>query len=71
MRDSDTTTTPAAAGPDDRLTQAEAGRLAGVSRQHVHRLLREGRLRDVGIRGAPRVSRAELLARYPHAGREN
>src|SRR4051812_39844851 len=48
--------------PADWVSQAEAARLRGVSRQAIAKLVRHGRLTSVVIGGHTLVSRAEVLA---------
>jgi hypothetical protein len=42
------------------LTLAEASQLSGFSAEHLSRLVRDGRLANVGRKGAPRVRRGDL-----------
>jgi excisionase family DNA binding protein len=55
---------------DDLISQAEAARLRGVSRQAIRKLVEAGRLGIVAIGGKTFVRRSEVLAYVPHqAGR--
>lgn len=49
------------AEPSDWISQAEAAKLRGVTRQAVSKLIRQGRLRTFEIGGHVLVSRAEVL----------
>lgn len=51
--------------PADWVSQAEAAKLRGVTRQAIAKLVREGRLSVLVIGGRPLVSRAEVLAFEP------
>jgi excisionase family DNA binding protein len=51
----------------DWISQAEAARLHGVSRQAISKLIRAGRLKTLSIGGHVLVSRAEILAYRPRA----
>ena len=53
---------------DESLTLAQAAARSGYSADHIARLVREGRLENVGRRGAPRVRAGDLPAR-PHPRR--
>jgi len=54
----------------DWVSQSEAARLRGVSRQAISKLVRNGRLTSIVIGGHTLVSRAEVLAFQPRsAGR--
>lgn len=56
--------------PADWISQAEAARLRGVTRQAIAKLVRNGRLRTMEVGGRVLVSRADVLAFEPHpAGR--
>jgi excisionase family DNA binding protein len=48
--------------PSEWISQAEAARLHGVSRQAISKLIRSGRLRTFEIGGHVLVSRADILA---------
>lgn len=48
---------------DQPLTYAKAAQESGYSVDHIGRLVREGKLRNVGRKGAPRVLASELLTR--------
>lgn len=52
--------------PADWISQAEAARLRGVSRQAIGKLVREGRLRTLEIGGRKLVHRAEVLGFKRH-----
>ncbi len=63
---------------DERLTLTEAAARSGYSADHVARLVRDGRLPNVGRHGAPRVRAGDLpsrpgpaspsrIARLPHS----
>lgn len=45
---------------DHALTLAEASRLSGYSTAHLGRLVREGRLENLGNRNAPRIRTSDL-----------
>lgn len=47
-------------GDDETLTYAQAAALSRYSVDHIGRLVRDGKLRDVGRKGAPRVLASEL-----------
>ena len=51
---------------DERLTLREASARSGYSADHVGRLLRNGKLRNVGHLGSPRVRAGDLPHRLPH-----
>ena len=56
--------------PADWISQAEASRLRGVSRQAIAKLVSNGRLRTLEVGGRAFVSRADVLAFEPNpAGR--
>ena len=56
--------------PADWISQAEASRLRGVSRQAIAKLVTNGRLSALEVGGRVFVSRAEVLAFEPNpAGR--
>ena len=56
--------------PTEWISQAEASRLRGVSRQAISKLVSNGRLRTVEVGGRIFVSRADVLAFEPNpAGR--
>jgi hypothetical protein len=44
----------------EQLTLSEAAAESGFSEEHLGRLVREGKLPNVGRRGAPRIRRADL-----------
>jgi len=44
----------------ERLTIAQAAQESGYSRDHLSRLLADGRLENVGNDGAPRIRRSDL-----------
>ena len=48
--------------PSDWISQAEAARLRGVSRQAIAKLIRNGRLRSTIIGGRVLVSRADVVS---------
>ena len=48
------------------LSQAEAARLRGVSRQAIAKLVRKGRLRTLEVGGHILVSRTDVLNFEPH-----
>jgi hypothetical protein len=45
---------------DSIITLAQAAAASGYSADHLSREVREGRLRNVGRKGAPRIRRADL-----------
>jgi hypothetical protein len=45
---------------DERLTLAEASGRSGYSQDHLSRLMRKGKLRNAGRRGAPRIRAGDL-----------
>lgn len=56
--------------PSDWISQAEAAKLRGVSRQAIAKLVRSGRLTSFVIGGHILVRRADILAFQPRpAGR--
>ncbi|MBA2243957.1 MAG: helix-turn-helix domain-containing protein [Gemmatimonadetes bacterium] len=55
----------AAISPPDWISQAQAARLRGVSRQAISKLVRQGRLQSLVIGGHTLVSRAEVLSFRP------
>jgi len=56
--------------PDDWVSQAEAARLRGVTRQAIARLIKKGRLQVWSVGGRALVRRAEIEAFKPEpAGR--
>ena len=56
--------------PAEWISQAEASRLRGVSRQAIAKLVTNGRLRTLEFGGRVFVSRADVLAFEPNpAGR--
>ena len=52
---------------DQPVTLAEASRLSGYSPDHLARLVRQGRIRNVGRKGAPRVLVGDLPRRPPRS----
>jgi excisionase family DNA binding protein len=46
--------------PDDWISQAEAARLKGVSRQAIWKLIKKGRLRNIHIGGHTLVFRKDI-----------
>jgi len=50
-------------GSDQSLTYTKAAQQSGYSADHIGRLVREGKLRNVGRKGAPRVLSSELPRR--------
>jgi hypothetical protein len=52
---------------EDGVTLAEAERLGGYSADHLSRLVREGRLTNVGRKYAPRIRRADVPVKPGHA----
>jgi excisionase family DNA binding protein len=46
---------------DDLISQAEAARLRGVSRQAISNLVRDGKLKTYEVAGRPLLSRKEVL----------
>lgn len=50
----------AAADTCEPLTYAKAAKLSGYSDDHIGRLVRDGKLKNVGRKGAPRVLASEL-----------
>ena len=56
--------------PAEWISQAEASRVRGVSRQAIAKLVSNGRLRTLTVGGRALVSRADVLAFEPNpAGR--
>jgi excisionase family DNA binding protein len=56
--------------PSEWISQVEAARLRGVSRQAISKLVRKGRLKSIVVGGHTLVCRAEVLSFRPHgAGR--
>ena len=56
--------------PDDWITQAEAARLRGVTRQAIHRLVRRGKITTLEVGGVVLVKRVEVETFRPgSAGR--
>ena len=56
--------------PNDWVSQAEAARMRGVSRQAIARLVKKGRLRAYAVGGRALVLRSEIEAFTPEpAGR--
>lgn len=53
---------------DDIISQSEAARLRGVSREAIRNLIDRGRLRGVTIGGRLCVYRSEVLAFEPDKG---
>jgi len=53
----------AALTPDDWISQAEAARLRGVSRQAIARLIKKGRFQVLTIAGKTLLKRSEV-AKY-------
>lgn len=53
----------AASNGDDELTLSDASALSGYSSDHLSRLIREGKLENLGRKGAPRIRRADLPIR--------
>lgn len=51
----------------DWISQAEAARLRGTSRQAISKLVRKGRLRSIVIGGHTFVNRAEIVSFRPQA----
>lgn len=51
----------------DWISQAEAARLRGISRQAISKLVRKGRLKSIVIGGHTLVHRAEVLSFHPRA----
>ena len=51
----------------DWISQAEAARLRGISRQAISKLVRKGRLKSIVIGGHTLVNRAEILSFRPRA----
>ena len=46
--------------PEDWVTQAEAARIRKVSRQAIHKLVRDGRLRTIDFGGIALVSKLDV-----------
>jgi hypothetical protein len=57
------------AAGDESLTLAQASDRCGYSTDHLSRLVREGKLKNLGRKGAPRVRAADLPRRV--AARSN
>ena len=56
--------------PTEWISQAEASRIRGVSRQAIAKLVSNGRLRTLEVGGRAFVSRADVVAFEPNpAGR--
>lgn len=51
----------------DWISQAEAARLRGISRQAISKLVRKERLKSIVIGGHTLVNRAEILSFRPQA----
>jgi excisionase family DNA binding protein len=51
--------------PDSWVTQAEAARLRGVTRQAIHRLVERGKLNTVRVGGARLLVREEVVNYEP------
>ena len=45
---------------EEPLTLDEAAEASGYSAEHLGRLVREGKVRNAGRRGSPRIARADL-----------
>lgn len=52
---------------DEWISQAEAARLRGVTRQAISRLVRRGRIRSMPVAGRLLVSRADAIAFEPQS----
>lgn len=50
---------------DSIMTLAQAAATSGYSADHLGREIREGRLRNIGRKGAPRIRRADLPSKLP------
>lgn len=50
---------------DDWITQAEAARLRGVSRQAINKLIKSGRLKTICVGGIRFVSSSEIKLFVP------
>jgi len=48
--------------PSEWISQAEAAKLRGVSRQAIAKLVRRGRLRSIVVAGRTLVSRADVTS---------
>jgi excisionase family DNA binding protein len=57
-----TYSSPDRISPSDWISQAEAARIRGVSRQAIAKLVKQGRLRTLEIAGHILVHRADVLA---------
>jgi predicted DNA-binding protein (UPF0251 family) len=57
---------PVEIDPSEWVTQAEAARLRGVSRQAIARLANNARLRTLDIGGRSFVNRSDVLAFEPN-----
>lgn len=55
------------ADPKDWITQAEAARVRGISRQAIARLIQRGRLATLQVGGVTFVKRVEVEAFEPAA----
>jgi excisionase family DNA binding protein len=55
-------------GPTEWISQAEAARVRGVSRQAITVLVRKGRLKTLNIGGRTFVSRKEVEEYTPEPG---
>lgn len=49
----------------DWITQAQAGRIRGVSRQAIHRLVKRGKLSKLEVGGLSLVKRADVVTYKP------
>jgi hypothetical protein len=56
-----------ATADEDTVTLGEAATLGGYSVDHLQRLVRTGRLENVGRKGKPRIRRSQVPARPGHA----
>ena len=52
---------------EDWISQAEAARIRGVSRQAISRLVGRGRIRTMSVAGRLLVNRADAIAFEPQA----
>ena len=60
-----TNSEPSPSNPQAWISQAEAARLRGVTRQAIHRLVERGKLRTLEIGGSRLVLREEVITYEP------
>src|SRR5215467_9785833 len=69
MKEGSKSRKPGTSRPEDWISQSEAARIRGVSRQAIGSLVKKGRLRVRRIGGRPLVNRTELEGFVPKPGR--